>query len=535
MRKALVLAVALGALVAAPTAAAGSVSGVTVAKDAKRKAIVVVSGRSVRTVRVGAGFARVRVGQRVIARATKRPDGTYSASAVKAAGRAKTVRFGAVVVKNDRALRRLILSAGGSVFAMRVGPGGRSTAAAGGDALEAGDRVQVSASISAAATWSGDAHETGRAKLVELEGIFLARKGDGFDVAVVARGLVHVEVPEGAVLPNFEPGDQISLLVLIGKDGSFTYIRGVDEGERPKPKPDRPKEGFETNGVLAEKDPYSVSVRGEADKKVQCAVPSGMDLSIFRVGERVKIRCVSRENRDVLVKIQSNYGWVKADGTGELSVYGALAKGTNAVSVRREDGMSMSCSVPAGVDLSYFRTGEAVKLWCRLGPDGFVFGAMYSENASLDSDGVLELHASGLLQARTGVPISVRKADGTLFACSAPDDFQLSYFTVGQRVSISCRVDGEARLLLRMESDRYTVGADGSVEVSLQGSLTAKDATSVTVTAADSTAVSCAMPAGTDLSAFPLGTSVKLHCHKLGGEFQLEYLKSEHAVVEIER
>jgi hypothetical protein len=346
---------------------------------------------------------------------------------------------------------------------------------------------------------------------------------------------VHVEVPEGAVLPDFEPGDQISLLVLIGKDGSFTYIRGVDEAEQPKPKPERPKEGFETNGVLAEKNPYAVSVRSEADQRVQCAVPAGMDLSIFRVGERVKIRCVSRENRDVLVKIQSNYGWVKADGTGELSVYGALTKGTGTVSVRREDGMSMSCSVPQGVNLSYFRTGEAVKLWCRLGADGFVFGAMYSENASLDSDGVLELHASGMLQARSGVPISVRKADGTLFSCSAPEDFQLSYFTVGQRVTISCRVGGDARLLLRMESERYTVGADGSVEVYLQGALTAKTETSVTVTATDGTAVSCTMPSGTDLSAFPVGTSVKLHCHKVGGEFQLEYLKSEHAVVEIER
>jgi hypothetical protein len=535
MRKALVLAVALGALVAVPAASAGSLSGVVVAKDAKRKAVVVVSGRSVRTVRAGARFARVRVGQRVAATVRKRADGTYDAGALRATGRAKKVRFGAVVVKHERALRRLILSGGGSVFAIRVGAGGRSTASASGGGLQAGDRVQIDAHISAAATWSGDAHETGRAKLVELEGIFIQKKGDGFDVAIVARGLVHVEVPEGAVLPDFEAGDQISLLVLIGKDGSFTYIRGVDEAEKPRPRPvERPKEGFEVNGVLAEKNPYAVTVRSEDDKKVQCAVPAGMELSIFRVGERVKLRCVSRENRDVLVKIQSNYGWVKADGTGELSVYGALTKGASTVSVRREDGMSMTCSVPAGVNLSSFRAGEAVKMWCRLGAEGFVFGAMYSESASLDSDGVLELHASGLLQARSaGGPVSVRKADGSLFSCSAPEDFQLSYFTVGQRVTMSCRVDGDARALLRVESERYLVGADGSVEVTLQGVLSAKSDASLSVTAADGAVVSCSMPAGTDLSAFPLGTSVKLHCHKLAGEFRLEYLKSEHAVVEV--
>ena len=49
---------------------------------------------------------------------------------------------------------------------------------------------------------------------------------------MLERGLVHVEVPEGAVLPDFEAGDQVSMVVLIGKDGSFTFIRGHDEGEK---------------------------------------------------------------------------------------------------------------------------------------------------------------------------------------------------------------------------------------------------------------------------------------------------------------
>lgn len=529
------MAAAAAALVAAPTAAAASFTGVTVAKDAKRKAVVVVSGRSVRTVRAGALFAGVRVGQRLVVRGSRGADGTYSAAALRPAGRARHVRFGAVVVRHDRALRRLILSAGGSVFAVRAGSGGRASASSGGGGLQAGARVDVVAKLTAAATWSGDVRETGHAKLVELEGIFLEAKGDGFDLAVVARGLVHVEVPEGAVLPNFEPGDQVRMLVLIGRDGSFTYIRGAEEGERPKPRPEHPKEGLEAQGVLAEKDAYSVTVRTETDGRVQCAVPAGMDLSIFRVGERVKVRCVSRENRDVLVKIQSNYGWVKADGTGEISVYGALTKSNGSVAVRREDGMSMSCAVPAGVNLSYFANGEAVKLYCRLGADGFVFGAMYSENASLDSDGVLQLHASGLLQARTGVPVSVRRSDGSLFSCNAPADFQLGYFAVGERVRLTCRVDGETITLLTATSERYSVGADGSVEVTLYGTLTAKTDTSLDVSASNGTVVSCAVPTGTNLSAFPLGASVKMHCHRISGEFRLEYLKSEHAVIEIGR
>jgi hypothetical protein len=532
MRRAIVFAVALAAVAAAPTATAASFGGVTVAKDAKRKSVVVVSGRSVRTVRAGASFARVGIGQRVVVKGTRLADGTYQASTLRPAGRAKRVRFGAVVVKNERAARRLILSAGGSVFAVRS-RAGRSYASAAGEGLTPGDRVDVSASLSAAATWSAETKETGRAKLVELEGIFLEQKGDGFDIAVVQRGLVHVEVPEGAVLPNFEPGDQVRMLVLIGRDGTFTYIKGAEEGDK-KQKPERPKEGSETHGVLAEKDAYAVTVRTEDDKRVQCAVPAGMDLSIFRVGEQVKIRCVSRENRDVLVQIKSNYGWVKADGSGELSVHGALTKGNGTASVRREDGMSMSCLVPSGVDLSVFRNGEAVKMWCRLGADGFVFGAMYGENASLDSDGVLRLHASGLLQARAADgPVAVRRADGSLFACNAPADFQLSYFTVGERVTLTCRVDGGSNTLLAARSERYTVGADGSVEVYLHGSVSATTDTSVSVTASDGAVVSCSVPAGTDLSKFPVGTSVKMHCHKIAGEFRLEYLKSDKDVLEI--
>jgi hypothetical protein len=216
-------------------------------------------------------------------------------------------------------------------------------------------------------------------------------------------------------------------------------------------------------------------------------------------------------------------------------VHGALTKGNGTVSVRREDGMSVSCSVPSGIDLAPFRAGEAVKLHCHLGPEGFVFAAMSSETASLNEDGVLELHVSGLLQARTGDAISVRRPDGSMFSCLAPADFQLSYFAVGERVSLVCRVDGGTNVLLKAMTDRYRVGADGSVEAYVYGPLTAKTETSVTVTASDGHAITCSVPGGTDLAAFAVGTAVKAQCLKRDGEFRLAYLKSEHAVLEIER
>lgn len=526
------MTIAIASLLVVPNAAAASFTGVAVAKDSKRKAAVVVSADTARTVRLAGRFGRVRLGQRLAITAARRPDGTFDAQRVRALGRAKRARFGAVVVKQERS--RVILSAGGSVFAVGLRAGGRALASTSAGGLATGDRVVASVGLSAAATWSTGMQETGRAKLVELEGIFLEKKGDGFDVAVVEHGAIHVEVPEGAVLPDFEPGDQVSMLVLIAKDGSFTFIRGKDESEKRPQKPHH-KEGIEAQGVLAEKAPYSVVVRTEGDTKVECAVPAGMDLSLFRVGERVKIQCVSRENRDVLIKIHSNYGWVRADGTGELSVGGALTKGNGTLSVRREDGMSVSCSVPGGIDLSPFKSGERVKLHCHLGEGSFVFASIYSESASLDEHGVLLVYASGLLQARTGEPVAVRRPDGTMFSCNAPADFDLSYFTVGGSVSLTCRVDGGVNTLLKARSERYEVGADGSVELYLHGTLDGKTETSVTVRGSDGHTVTCSVPAGTDLSAFGVGISVKVNCHKRDGQFRLAYLKSEKAVIELER
>ena len=84
-----------------------------------------------------------------------------------------------------------------------------------------------------------------------------------------------------------------------------------------------------------------------------------------------------------------------------------------------------------------------------------------------------------------------------------------------------------------MRSERYTVGADGSVELFSYGTLTATSDNSLTVTASDASTFTCTFPAGLDLSNFPVGTQVKLHCQLLGGAFRLAYMKSESAVVEV--
>jgi hypothetical protein len=100
-------------------------------------------------------------------------------------------------------------------------------------------------------------------------------------------------------------------------------------------------------------------------------------------------------------------------------------------------------------------------------------------------------------------------------------------------VKLRCRVEGSTRTLLSVGGERYSVGADGSAELYAYGVLTAKSDSSVTATAEDASTFTCAFPAGTDLSAFPLGTHVKLHCVRIAGVWQMSYMKSETAVVEV--
>lgn len=512
------------------TANAASFKGVVVAKDAKRKALVTASRGAVRTVRAPARFGRVKVGQRIAVSARIQPDGTFKAQSLRITGRSGKVRFRAVVVKGQRI--RLIVTAGSSVFALRIS--GLQTSSAGNDGeLDPGDKVEVDADVEGGhlKAGSGDVDEIGHASVLELEGIFLNATKDGFDLAVVHRGLVHVAVPEGMLLPTFKAGDQIEVMVRVGADGSFTFIKGrQDERNYGKGKE---KGEYKAEGVLAGKSPLSVSVRGEKGT-LTCAIPSGLDMSFFRIGERAKLICVSRDGDLVMIKLRTENGYLSGDGSGELHTYGVLtAMSSTTISVRREDTTLTTCRFRAPVDMSLFRLGEKVKLRCNLEITKWMFGSLWGENASIDEDGHVEMYAYGALQPRSGAEVAVRKADGTLFGCQAPAELNLSYFRSNEQVKLHCRVEGATRTLLSIHGERYGVGADGSAELYVYGALTAKTDSSVTVTAEDSSAFTCSFPAGLDLSSFPLGAHVKLHCHLLAGVFQIEYMKSDSAVVEV--
>ena len=87
--------------------------------------------------------------------------------------------------------------------------------------------------------------------------------------------------------------------------------------------------------------------------------------------------------------------------------------------------------------------------------------------------------------------------------------------------------------LLVAESERYDVGTDGSVELRAYGAVSERTDASISVRSQDGTVFTCDVPPGLDLSAFPVGTQVKLRCHRLDGRFRLGFSKSDKAVVEV--
>jgi len=405
----------------------------------------------------------------------------------------------------------------------------RGTATANPDeGLSPGDKVDVGAEVDDGRLEAGDVDETGHAELLVLEGIFLSPTRGGFDLAVVHRGLVHVNVPDGMLLPAFKGGDQIIVVVRVGEDG-FVFMKGMQDSRDAEPS--KPGEAV---GTIAGKGPFSITVRREDGSTMTCAVPAGLDMAVFKLGEKAKLRCVLRDGKLVLIKLQTEHASIAGDGSGEISMYGVLTSmSATAISARRADGTLVTCTVANPVDFSYFRLGEKAKLRCQLEARTWSFAGLYGENASIDEFGRVEVYVHGAFQGRSGSAVVVRRPDGSDFGCNAPEGLNLSYFTVGEQVKLHCRLDSGSRTLLAVRSERYTVGADGSVELYAYGTLTAKSESSLTVTAADAQTFTCSFPVGLDVSKFPVGAQVKVHCHLLNGAFRLECMKSETAVVEV--
>ena len=452
---------AAAAVVFPAAAGAASFRGIVIAKDAARRSVVTASANgTVRTTRLHAGFKRLSIGSRVIVHGSKLPDGTFSAQAVERLGKARQAHVRATVVRRLGA--RFALSAGGSVFALRI-RGGKTGASARGGGFQAGDRLDAKARVrgSGLEAHEGDVAKTGHDGRLELEGIYLATDANGtIELAVVHRGRVFVRVPDGVTVPTFSPGDEIALLVSVEADGSFTLVKAENEdGGDDEGGVDIGKEQFTVAGILGSAGPTAVvvNVDGSEKRAVRCAVPDGLDLTGFEAGQKVLMTCKYREGAFVLLGLKHYEApppgdYLSAEGT--LSALDATQVGVE-VEGRAEP---VSCLVPAGMNLLGFAVGDEVKMYCAKNDDGhYVVKALVSDHAAITPDGswfMFEGTISDLTAEHISLDVAGRDDPVT---CAVAPGAGLGGFAVGDNVTMKCRLfdDGFRLKLLESETAHY--------------------------------------------------------------------------------
>jgi hypothetical protein len=370
------------------TAGTSTFRGVVVAKDSARKSIVTVSRNGiVRTVRVPGKLKRVQVGRMVAVQAASLPDGTFAASKVRPLGRAGRARFRATVVSAKGAT--LALSAGGSVFALRV-RGGKA-ASARGTGLRPGDRIDAKVLVKRGSLQARrDAlKRIGHDDQLELEGIYLDTAEDGtIEMAVVHKGRVFVSVPDGVMVPDFEPGDEIVAVVKVNDDGTFTLVKAENESSGG----DDDGGGVNGDGTFTVKglitslsvDRIFVQVEEHHDP-VTCAVPADFDTEGFAVGDLVEMTCDYADGDPVLVDLEPSDDsgepppppppgdYVLADGPID-------ALSATEITVEADDS-PVTCAVPAGADLSAFQVDDDVEMKCVHTDSGLQLKRLQSDDA----------------------------------------------------------------------------------------------------------------------------------------------------------
>jgi hypothetical protein len=297
MKRMLVLLVAVtGLLVAAsPASAATTWKGVVVAKDAKRGTVVTASaGGVVRTAR-SANAHTFKIGQRLDVRGIALGDGTFKAATVRANGRAKTAKVRGVVVRWQKAQKRLLVSAGGSTFALSR-KATRTLSSSSGHAPRPGDQITAIVNLTTATPLAMSVSTVGRLGVLEVEGILTKIEAGSIELVVAKAGFVTLALPAGFVLPaGIAQFDEVTVHVAVGTDGKLTLlsIRGDDENNRDDDDndEDEDEDEVEVTGKITALSDTSITVTPSSSSPVTCALSK--PLIGFAVGDLVEIECVS--------------------------------------------------------------------------------------------------------------------------------------------------------------------------------------------------------------------------------------------------
>jgi len=235
MRRTLTLfAVAAGLLAAAaPASAATAWKGVVVAKDAQRGTVVTASANgAVRTTR-SAKVASLKLGQRLAVTGNRLADGTFKAASLKVTGRAKTARVKAVVVSWQKSQRRLLVSAGGSTFALTRNAKARTLSSVTETGPQPGDQIAATVSVTTGTAQATAVTTVGHLGTIEVEGIVTKLvAGTSVELIVAKAGYVTFALPAGFVLPTgLAVFDEVSAKVSVGVDGKLTLLELESDGD----------------------------------------------------------------------------------------------------------------------------------------------------------------------------------------------------------------------------------------------------------------------------------------------------------------
>jgi hypothetical protein len=309
MKRTLVLLTLAAALLAVPATASAAPAtawkGIVVAKDVKRGTVVTASANgTVRTART-AKTRTLKIGQRLAVRGAALADGTFKALSVRLAGRAKTTRLKAVVVRNQKAQRRLLVSAGGSTFALTQRRARRTLASVSDGSPQPGAQITATVNVAAGTLQATSVSTTGQLGVLEVEGILTKLAADSIELVVAKAGFVTLALPAGFALPaGIQVFDEVKAHVSVGTDGKLTLlaVQSDDADERDDSGVDFDDDGgeLEVKGTISALSATSISVTpGTAASPVTCTLTK--PLTGFAIGDFVEVECAASGTAGALV------------------------------------------------------------------------------------------------------------------------------------------------------------------------------------------------------------------------------------------
>ena len=227
------------------------------------------------------------------------------------------------------------------------------------------------------------------------------------------------------------------------------------------------------------------------------------------------------------------------DSTGKLKVSGFIAAfDSSSLSVKVEGRAEpVTCLLPAGSDMLGFAVGDFVDMYCKYDGSHWLLKGLYSDHGALAVDeGKAWFGLSGVIVEVNSARISVQVEHHPGYVtCAVPAGMDTEGFAVGEAVKLYCKNVGDGFKVKALKSDHAAINEDGTAWFYLNGTIASLSSSEIGLTAEHhSSPVTCAVPAGADLSAFASGETAVMKCRFHDGHFVLAALKTEHASIVLE-